>query len=168
VAARCRERGAAVETKVLDVCEVAAMADWIVAAGQLDIVIANAQAQAASAARGVSVVNGLTARTTELFAAACDGGALAALGSAAASVWFHVAVSALRLATILRIRSAAPVATSIAKLRAALIGGLILLLLGTPLRHPRSCGGAGVANPLGILLRFCRREVFQISRTGLR
>jgi NADP-dependent 3-hydroxy acid dehydrogenase YdfG len=75
VAARCRERRAIVETRVLDVCEVAAMADWIGAAGQLDIVIANAQA--ASAARGVSVVDGLAARTTELFAAACDGGALA-------------------------------------------------------------------------------------------
>src|SRR5690242_12892126 len=42
VAASCRDRGAAVESKVLDVCDAAAMAQWIGAATQLDLVIANA------------------------------------------------------------------------------------------------------------------------------
>jgi short-subunit dehydrogenase len=42
IAARCRDHGAAVECKVLDVCQVAGMADWIGAAGRLDLVIANA------------------------------------------------------------------------------------------------------------------------------
>ncbi len=42
VAASCRDHGAAVECRVLDVCQAVAMADWIGAAGQLDLVIANA------------------------------------------------------------------------------------------------------------------------------
>jgi short-subunit dehydrogenase len=42
VAASCRDRGAAVESRVLDVCQAATMAEWIKAAGQLDLVIANA------------------------------------------------------------------------------------------------------------------------------
>jgi short-subunit dehydrogenase len=42
VAASCRDRGAVVESKVLDVCQSAAMADWTGAAGQLDLVVANA------------------------------------------------------------------------------------------------------------------------------
>ena len=38
----CRARGAAVEARVLDVRDEAAMAEWIAAAGQLDLVVANA------------------------------------------------------------------------------------------------------------------------------
>lgn len=42
VAAACRARGAAVQTRVLDVRDAAAMAAWIAAAGRLDLVVANA------------------------------------------------------------------------------------------------------------------------------
>jgi short-subunit dehydrogenase len=42
VAASCRGRGATVESKLLDVRHAEAMAAWIGAAGQLDLVIANA------------------------------------------------------------------------------------------------------------------------------
>ena len=48
VAASCRDRGASVESKVLDVCQAAAMADWIGAAGNLDLVVANAGISAGS------------------------------------------------------------------------------------------------------------------------
>jgi short-subunit dehydrogenase len=41
-AAACRRRGAEVRPVVLDVCDAAAMADWIAGAGRLDLVIANA------------------------------------------------------------------------------------------------------------------------------
>ena len=42
VAETCRSRGASVEPKVLDVRDRTAMHDWIVTAGRLDLVIANA------------------------------------------------------------------------------------------------------------------------------
>ncbi len=38
----CRERGAAAHTRVIDVCDAAAMAKWINGIGHLDLVIANA------------------------------------------------------------------------------------------------------------------------------
>jgi NAD(P)-dependent dehydrogenase (short-subunit alcohol dehydrogenase family) len=42
VAGRCRERGATIASKVLDVRHAEAMADWIQASGPLDLVVANA------------------------------------------------------------------------------------------------------------------------------
>ena len=42
VAGACRDRGATVEAKVIDVCDGAAMTAWISGAGRLDLVIANA------------------------------------------------------------------------------------------------------------------------------
>jgi len=41
-AVACRERGAAVHARVLDVCDEAATAAWIAGAGRLDLVVANA------------------------------------------------------------------------------------------------------------------------------
>lgn len=38
----CRARGAVVQARVVDVCDEAAMAAWIAAAGRLDLVVANA------------------------------------------------------------------------------------------------------------------------------
>ncbi|HEY7576048.1 MAG TPA: SDR family NAD(P)-dependent oxidoreductase, partial [Acetobacteraceae bacterium] len=42
VAGRCRERGATIASKVLDVRHAEAMADWVQASGPLDLVVANA------------------------------------------------------------------------------------------------------------------------------
>jgi short-subunit dehydrogenase len=41
-AAACRARGAAVQARVLDVCDAVGMEAWIAAAGRLDLVVANA------------------------------------------------------------------------------------------------------------------------------
>jgi NAD(P)-dependent dehydrogenase (short-subunit alcohol dehydrogenase family) len=68
-AAECRARGAAVAARVLDVRDSAAMADWIAAAGRLDLVVANA---------GISAGTGdgrpeSAAQTRAVFAANLDG-----------------------------------------------------------------------------------------------
>ena len=42
VASDCRERGASIESRVIDVLRADAMAEWIEAAGPLDLVVANA------------------------------------------------------------------------------------------------------------------------------
>ncbi len=65
----CRTRGATVCARVLDVCDAAAMADWIAGAGRLDLVVANA---------GISAGTGggrpeSAAQTRAVFAANLDG-----------------------------------------------------------------------------------------------
>jgi short-subunit dehydrogenase len=66
VAARCGARGAAVQSRVVDVRDAAAMADWIAAAGRLDLVVANAgisagtgdgRAETAAQARAIFATN---------------------------------------------------------------------------------------------------------------
>lgn len=69
VAAACRARGAAAQARVLDVRDAAAMEAWIAAAGQLDLVVANA---------GISAGTGdgrpeSAAQTRVVFAANLDG-----------------------------------------------------------------------------------------------
>jgi short-subunit dehydrogenase len=62
----CRGRAAAVHARVLDVCDAAAMAEWIAGAGRLDLVVANAgmsagtgggRPESAAQARAVFAVN---------------------------------------------------------------------------------------------------------------
>ena len=65
----CRARGAAVQARVLDVRDAAAMAAWIAGAGRLDLVVANA---------GISAGTGggrpeSAAQTRAVFAANLDG-----------------------------------------------------------------------------------------------
>ena len=48
VAGVCRDRGATVHERILDVCDAAAMAAWIAGAGPLDLVVANAGIAAGS------------------------------------------------------------------------------------------------------------------------
>ena len=64
--AACRARGAEVHTRVFDVTDAAGMADWIAAAGRLDLVVANAgisggtgraQAETAAQTRAIFAVN---------------------------------------------------------------------------------------------------------------
>jgi short-subunit dehydrogenase len=61
VAAACRERGATVQPRVIDVRDVDAMAAWIGGAGALDLVVANAG------------VGGTSERAREIFATNLDG-----------------------------------------------------------------------------------------------
>lgn len=69
VAAACRARGAMAYPRVIDVCDAAAMADWVAAAGRLDLVVANA---------GISAGTGdgrpeAPAQTRAIFATNLDG-----------------------------------------------------------------------------------------------
>ena len=68
-AAACRARGAAVQTRVLDVCDEAALAAWITGAGRLDLVVANAGISAGTG-RGRAES---AAQTRAVFAANLDG-----------------------------------------------------------------------------------------------
>ncbi len=52
IAQRCRDQGASVTTRVLDVTDASAMQDWITGAGRLDIVFANAGISAGNAGSG--------------------------------------------------------------------------------------------------------------------
>lgn len=68
-AAACRAKGAEVAPCVIDVCDAAAMADWIGGVGRLDLVIANAGI-AAGTARGEAET---AAQTRAVFATNLDG-----------------------------------------------------------------------------------------------
>jgi short-subunit dehydrogenase len=68
-AARCRERGATVHARIMDVCDAAAMEAWIAEAAPIDLVVANA---------GISAGSGRTAgehpgQTRDIFATNLNG-----------------------------------------------------------------------------------------------
>ena len=69
VADACRARGAATRGTVLDVCDATAMAAWVVEAGRLDLVVANA---GISAGAGEKAPEG-GAQTRAIFATNLDG-----------------------------------------------------------------------------------------------
>lgn len=69
VAAACRQRGARVETRVLDVRDVTDMAAWIDGAGHLDLVVANAGVSAGTGGDAAETA----AQTRAIFATNLDG-----------------------------------------------------------------------------------------------
>jgi short-subunit dehydrogenase len=69
VAERCEASGATVKTRVLDVRDQAAMANWIGAAGRLDLVVANAGVSAGTGDRSPEPL----AQTRAIFATNLDG-----------------------------------------------------------------------------------------------
>lgn len=69
VAAACRARGATVAPVLLDVCDSAAMEAWVRAAGQLDLVVANAGISAGTGQSGVE----RPGQTRAIFATNVDG-----------------------------------------------------------------------------------------------
>lgn len=69
VAEACQARGAATHSAVLDVCDAAAMAAWVVAAGRLDLVVANAGISAGAGEKAPESA----AQTRAIFATNLDG-----------------------------------------------------------------------------------------------